>query len=254
MLSKSSSVWTKSAPVLLVIMVSIYSSLVTVVLCYTDSKSSLETNYQTNSYSSDHNRYSEQDKESSSFNNKDLFIPLIDTKHSLNAKTSEKSLENLKNSRAFKQYQEKTKVHIISSASASALLSSSTLSVDELPKPQVQKQTPTGATSSMSNIKDSNNTNHRHKHQHRSKHHSKKRHHKVSKSLKSYSKLQKDTNLYLMFLIIFSDSVHTKTLFPSLFIALLPGRHLQISLMHDKVEQGYFRMNNIRLQFQGQEP
>ena len=100
MLSKSSSVWTKSAPVLLVIMVSIYSSLVTVVLCYTDSKSSLETNYQTNSYSSDHNRYSEQDKESSSFNNKDLFIPLIDTKHSLNAKTSEKSLENLKNSLA----------------------------------------------------------------------------------------------------------------------------------------------------------
>ena len=199
MLSKSSSVWTKSAPVLLVIMVSIYSSLVTVVLCYTDSKSSLETNYQTNSYSSDHNRYSERDKESSSFNNKDLFIPLIDTKHSLNAKTSEKSLENLKNSRAFKQYQEKTKVHIISSASASALLSSSTLSVDELPKPQVQKQTPTGATSSMSNIKDSNNTNHRHKHQHRSKHHSKKRHHKVCISLKSYSKLRKGTNIAIMF-------------------------------------------------------
>ena len=234
MLSKSSSVWTKSAPVLLVIMVSIYSSLVTVVLCYTDSESSLETNYQTNSYSSDHNRYSEQDKESSSFNNKDLFIPLIDTKHSLNAKTSEKSLENLKNSRAFKQYQEKTKVHIISSASASALLSSSTLSVDELPKPQVQKQTPTGATSSMSNIKDSNNTNHRHKHQHRSKHHSKKRHHKVCRSLKSYSKLRKGRNL---FLLIFSYRAHNKLLFPLLFIALLPGRHLQILLVHDKVEQ-----------------
>ena len=34
----------------------------------------------------------------------------------------------------------------------------------------------------------------------------------------------------------------------------LPGWHLQIPLVHDKVEQGYFRMNNIRLQFQGQEP
>ena len=109
------------------------------------------------------------------FDSTDLFIPLIDTKHISNSKTSDESFENLKNSKLFQKYK-KEKVHLLSSASASALLSSSTLSVDELPKPQVQKQTPTGATSIL---KKKDNTTHHHKHQHRNKHHSKKRHHKV---------------------------------------------------------------------------
>ena len=171
MLSRSSSLRTKSAPILNVIMVAIYSSLL-VVLCYAEELETL-TNRQTLSHSSRPDKL-----RNSIFDSTDLFIPLIDTKHISNSKTSDESLHNLKNSKLFKKYKGE-KVHILSSAAASALLSSSTLSVDELPKPQVQKQTPTGATSVLKEKDDV----HQHKHQHRNKHrHSKKRHHKVSKS------------------------------------------------------------------------
>ena len=168
MLSRSSSLRTKSAPLLNVIMVAIYSSLL-VVLCYAEELDTL-TNRQTISHSSRPDTL-----RNSRFDSTDLFIPLIDTKHISNSKTSDESSRTLKNSKLFKKKYKGEKIHILSAASASALLSSSTLSVDELPKPQVQKQTPTGATSVL-NKKDDE-----HKHKHRNKHrHSKKRHHKVS--------------------------------------------------------------------------
>ena len=165
-ISRSSSLRTKSAPILNVIMVAIYSSLL-VVLCYAEERDTL-TNRQHSSRP--------DTRSNSMFDSTDLFIPLIDTKHISNSKPTDESLKTLMNSKLFKKYKSE-KVHILSSASASALLSSSTLSVDELPKPQVQKQTPTGATSVLNKKDDV----HQHKHQHRNKHrHSKKRHHKVS--------------------------------------------------------------------------
>ena len=175
MLSRSSILRTKSTIMFNVIMVAIYSSLLAV-LCYAEESDTL-TNRKTLSSRPD-------TLQNSVLDSTDLFIPLIDTQHISNSKTSDESLEILKNSNLFKKYKSK-KLHILSSASASALLSSSTLSVDELPKPQVQKQTPTGATS----VLNKNDSAHQHKHQHRNKHrHSKKRHHKVSNFGIKYNK------------------------------------------------------------------
>ena len=178
MLSMSSSRRTKSSLKKHVILVAIYSSLL-LVLCYadTDSTNTWSTSRQILSYSS---RPDSMHKLSVSDDSTDSsFIPLINSKHPPNAKTSDESFEHLKNSKLFQKYTENAKIHLLSSASASALLSSSTLSVDELPKPQVQKQTPTvGATA----VSKKNNETHHHKH--RNKHHSKKRHHKVCKFLK----------------------------------------------------------------------
>ena len=103
------------------------------------------------------------------------FSTLIDTKSIEDQKTYQRNnLKNLKPSELF-QNDVKEKVYLLSSSSAAALLSSSTLSVEELPKPQVEKQIPTGATSVLKK-KDSKHNN---QHQHHKKHHSKKKHHKV---------------------------------------------------------------------------
>ena len=173
MLSRTVSKRTKSAPILDVIMAAIYSSFIIVFFFADEVLSETVKNHQRSSHVPTHS--DEVQGHKSVFDSTDLFIPLIDTKHLSNSKTSDASFENLKNSKIFQKYK-KEKVHVLSSASASALLSSSTLSVDELPKPQVQKQTPTGATSTL---KKKDNTTHHHKHQHRNKHHNKKRHHKV---------------------------------------------------------------------------
>ena len=175
MLSRTLSKTTKSAPILNVIMAAIYSSFILVFFFADEVLSETVKNHQKSSHVVP-SRSDEVQRHKSVFDSTDLFIPLIDTKHLSNSKTSEENFENLKNSKILQKYK-KEKVHLLSSASASALLSSSTLSVDELPKPQVQKQTPTGATSTLK--KNDNNTAHHHKHQHRSKHHNKKRHHKV---------------------------------------------------------------------------
>ena len=179
MLSRTASKRTKSASILNVIMAAIYSSFLIVFLFADEVLSDSVKNSHKSSQVPSHS--DEVQRHKSVFDSTDLFIPLIDTKQLSNSKTSDESFENLKNSKLFQKYQKekeskstrREKVHLLSSASASALLSSSTLSVDELPKPQVQKQTPTGATSVL---KKKDNTTHHHKHR---KHHSKNRHHKV---------------------------------------------------------------------------
>ena len=178
MLSRTSSRRTKSAPTLNVIMAAIFSSVFIVFFFADEVLSEAVKNEQKSAHVP--SPVDKVQRHNSVFDSTDLFIPLIDTKHLSNSKTSDESFENLKNSKLFQKYK-KEKVHLLSSASASALLSSSTLSVDELPKPQVQKQTPTGATST---VKKKDNTTHHHKHQHRNKHHNKKRHHKVRKYIK----------------------------------------------------------------------
>ena len=136
-------------------MVAIYSSLLAV-LCYADSNALDSASNRQLLSSPSHS----EPLDNSMFDASESFIPLIDTKRILNARTHDKSFENLKTSELF-QNSKKLKAHLLSSASASALLSSSTLSVDELPKPQIQKQTPTGATA-VSKKKDGK---HHHKHQ-----------------------------------------------------------------------------------------
>lgn len=91
--------------------------------------------------------------------------------------------KNLKSSKEiFRTDNNEEKLYLLSSASASALLSSSTLSVDELPKPQIeQKYSTTGSTSNLSkeNSKDEGKHHHNKHQHHNNKHHNKKRHHKV---------------------------------------------------------------------------
>ena len=149
-------------------MLAIYSSLLAV-LCYDDTNALDSTsNRQIRSSPSSHAALDNPILDES-----ETFIPLIDIKHISNSKTYDNSFKNLNPSELFQNIKKK-KIHVLSSASASALLSSSTLSVDELPKPQIQKQTPTGATA-VSKKKDGKH----HRHEHNNKHHSKKRHHKV---------------------------------------------------------------------------
>ena len=167
--SKLHTLRNKPAPGSNVIMVAIFSSLLAVLCCADSNALNSKSKNQIHSSSF----HAAKALDNSLFDESELFIPLLDTKHISNTRNYDKSYENPEASQFF-QDRKKEKIHILSSAAASALLSSSTLSVDQLPEPQIQKQTPTGATS----VSKTKNGKHHHKGQHH-KHHSKKRHHKV---------------------------------------------------------------------------
>ena len=151
-------------------MIAVYISILPFICCADSTRLGLSSDHATLSSSSRRTAV-----DGYMFDPSKLFSPLTDIKSFEHQKTYQRNnFEKLKSSEIF-QNDIKEKVHILSSASAAALLSSSTLSIEELPKPRVEQQAATGTPS----VAAKNDSKHNQKHQHHKKHHSKKRHHKV---------------------------------------------------------------------------
>ena len=220
-MSESSISNTKTSPPLHVIMIAAYISILPFI-CYVDStRLGLSSDHETLSSPSRHSAV-----DSYMLDTSRPFPPITDTKSIEDQKTYQRNnFESLKTSE-FLQNDIKDKVHFLSSSYAAALLSSSTLSVEELPKPHVEDQVATGATSVSKNKE----SKHNHKHQHHKKHHSKKRHHKVYR-LKILIKLSPRARFGSLF--HYSRGIHNKISF----------RHSQWTLLMKRIYK--FTNSNI---------